>query len=137
MKITFSKAAPAKSGAVIIPCFEASGGKSGFGDAFAAINEESGGALAKAAKTGDFSGKKDQLLEIVAPEGLGSSRIVLAGAGKPDAFTLHDAEALGGNAISRILKTQEKAAAIALEEFSLAPMTALATSQRMWRSAPC
>ncbi|MEL6212207.1 MAG: leucyl aminopeptidase [Pseudomonadota bacterium] len=118
MKITFSKAAPAKSGAIIVPCFENGVAKGGFGDAFGRLDEESGGALAKAAKTGEFSGKKDQILEIVAPEGLSASRVVLIGAGKAAALTLQDAEALGGAAIARVLRTKEKSAAIALEEFS-------------------
>ncbi len=114
MKVTFSKAALPKSGAIIVPCFDGDS----FGDAFDALDEASKGALAKAAKTGGFSGRKDQFLEIIAPEGLSASRVVLAGAGKADKFTLLDAEALGGGAIGRLLKTREKSAAIALEEFS-------------------
>lgn len=114
MKVTFSKAALPKSGAIIVPCFDGDS----FGDAFDALDEASKGALAKAAKTGGFSGRKDQFLEIIAPEGLSVSRVVLAGAGKADKFTLLDAEALGGGAIGRLLKTREKSAAIALEEFS-------------------
>lgn len=114
MKVSFTKAALPKTGALIVPCFS----ESGFGDAFKGLDEASDGALAKAVKAGNFSGRKDQVLDIVSPEGLGASRVILAGAGKAAEFSLLDAENLGGNAIGHVLKTREKSAALALEEFS-------------------
>jgi len=114
MKVSFTKAALPKSGVLIVPCFV----ENGFGDAFKALDKDSGGALGKAAKAGSFSARKDQILDIVAPEGLSVSRIILAGAGKGKEFSLLDAEKIGGAAIGVVLKTREKSAAIALEEFS-------------------
>lgn len=114
MKVSFTKAALPKSGVIIVPCFSVTG----FGDAFAGLDADSDGALAKAAKAGGFSGDKNQFLELIAPAGLSFSRVILAGAGKAKEFSLLDAEALGGKAIGRVLKTREKSAAFALEEFS-------------------
>ena len=113
MKVTFSKAAPPKSGAIVVACFEGA-----FGAAFEAFDAASDGVLSKAAKAAGFAGKQDQFLEFVAPAGAEGARILLAGAGKPETFTLRDAEALGGGAVTRILKTKEKSVAFALEEFS-------------------
>ncbi len=114
MQISFSKAALPKIGAIIAPLFEG-GPRAG---AFAALDKATGGALSKAIDASAFTGKKDQLLDVVAPSGLDNSRILLVGAGKAKEFTALGAERLGGVAIAKLLGTREKAAAVALDGFS-------------------
>ncbi len=114
MQISFTKAALPKIGAIVVPLFE-DGPREGV---FAALDKATGGALSKAADAAAFTGKKDQLLDIVAPSGLGASRILLAGAGKEKDFTALGAERLGGVVAAKLLGTREKAAAVALDGFS-------------------
>ncbi|MEM9707013.1 MAG: leucyl aminopeptidase [Pseudomonadota bacterium] len=111
MKVTFSKAAPPKSAAMIVLCTQTDD----FGEVFSALNEDADGALKRAAKAGGFTGRKDQFVEILTPAGLDQDRIVLAGVGDVKDFTLHDAETLGGGSIARLLKTSEKSAAFLID----------------------
>ena len=114
MQITFSAAALPKSGAVIVPLFE--DGKKP--KAFADLNDASDGALERAVKAAAFKAGKGKALEIVAPQGLDNSRVILIGAGASKDFTVLDAEALGGGAIARVLAARDKNAAFALAGFA-------------------
>ena len=114
MQITFSAAALPKSGAVIVPLFE--DGKKP--KAFADLNDASDGALERAVKAAGFKAGKGKALEIVAPQGLDNSRVILIGAGASKDFTVLDAEALGGGAIARVLAARDKNAAFALAGFA-------------------
>jgi leucyl aminopeptidase len=109
MQVSFSKAAPPSSGAIVIPVFEDDDG------ALKAVDQIAGGSLSKAAAAASFTGKKDSTLDIVAPAGLDNSRVLLVGGGKAKDFKLLDAEALGGAACARLLGTREKAAAFVLD----------------------
>jgi leucyl aminopeptidase len=114
MKITFSKAALPAGAALIVPVFE--DGKPS--NAHAALDTATAGALAKAIKAAEFSGKKGMTLELVGLNGVESTRIVMVGAGKRADFSLTEAENVGGSGVAPILKTQEKAAAVAIDGFS-------------------
>jgi leucyl aminopeptidase len=127
MQIGFSKAAPPKTGAVIVPAFEGAL-KSG---AFAAFNKATAGALGRAGEASGFTGKKDQAVEVMAPAGLANSRIVALGAGKAKDFDARAAEALGGLAMARLAATQEKRAAVALAGFESPKLKADETAARI------
>ncbi len=114
MQVTFSAAALAKSGAIVIPLFE--DGKKP--KAFDAVDEKTGGALTRALKAADFKAKKGKLLEIVSPAGVSNARVIVVGAGASKDFGALDAEALGGAATARLLVTRDKAALFALDGFS-------------------
>ncbi|MCB2112853.1 MAG: leucyl aminopeptidase [Parvularculaceae bacterium] len=114
MKIGFSKTALPLAGAVIAPVFEDADPTA----AHAVLDAATSGALAKAIKAADFSGKKGRVLDLVGLQGMESARIVIIGAGKRADFSLLDAEALGGDAIGPILKTRAKSAVFALDGFS-------------------
>ena len=114
MKISFSKAALPSSGALVVPFFQ-DGAPT---PAFAAIDDQSGGAAGKAVKAAGFGGKSGQMLELVGLAGFEGRRIILAGAGKQEKLTLRDAERLGGAATARVMKTREKSLAFALEGFA-------------------
>ena len=114
MQITFSAAALPKSGAVIIPVFE-DGKKS---SAFADVNSATDGALERAIKHAEFTGKKGKILEVIAPAGIDNSLVLLIGAGASKDFSVLDAETLGGTALARLLSSKDKAAVFALKGFT-------------------
>jgi len=60
------------------------------------IDAMCGGAISRAVATGRFTGKKDQLLDIVAPAGVKADRIVALGVGSQDGLSTLDRQRLGG-----------------------------------------
>src|SRR5258706_6636568 len=79
MKITFGEPALPKTGAVVVGVKEE--GK--LTPTAAELDRRTGGALKRAIAASRFSGKKDELLSVVAPANLVLSRIVLPGLGQP------------------------------------------------------
>lgn len=127
MKIAFSKAAAPAGAALIVPMFE--DGEPSL--AHAALEASTSGALGKAIKAANFSGKKSQTLELIGLQGAESVRIVMAGAGKRADFSALDAENVGGAGIAPLLKTQEKSAAFLLDGFSTDKVGAGETAARI------
>jgi leucyl aminopeptidase len=68
----------------------------------ARLDKATGGALGRAMKGSRFSGKKGQLLEVLGPPGVGLSRVLLAGIGKPDELKDVDLEDLGGAVVAQV-----------------------------------
>ena len=60
------------------------------------IDEQAGGAITRAVATGRFSGKKDQILDVVAPAGVKADRIIALGVGSQDGLSTLDRQKLGG-----------------------------------------
>ena len=60
------------------------------------IDEQAGGAISRAIATGRFSGKKDQILDIIAPAGLKADRIIALGVGSQEGLSTLDRQKLGG-----------------------------------------
>lgn len=113
MQIAFTRAALPEEGAIVVPVFE-EGLKEG---AIATLDARSHGALSRAAAAANFSGKRDQIVDVLAPAGLRNSRILMIGAGKKKALGVAAAESVGGAAAARLMSSREKAASIALEGF--------------------
>jgi len=113
MQITFSKAALPKTGAIVIPCME---GKFET-KTFKSVDKTTKGALARAVKAGDFSGKSGQVVTISGPAGYSNGHIVLVGAGKDTDFTVHKAEELGGRAFAKVIGLRERAVLFVMEHF--------------------
>ncbi len=70
-----------------------------------AVEKAGGGQLGRAMKAAGFTGKKGKLLEVLAPAGLGASRLLVAGLGdaaKADARLFED---LGGSAAAKVQTT--------------------------------
>jgi leucyl aminopeptidase len=104
VKIDFAAPKMPKSGAVAVGVVE--GGK--LLPSAASLDQASGGTLTRAIKqAGRFSGKKGQMLELVAPGGLGLSRVVLIGMGKPKDLKDLDFENGGGSLFARLAGTGE------------------------------
>ena len=91
MDISFSSFLPSKPGALVVGIAE--GGV--LTPAAARLDRESDGAVSRAVSQIHFSGKAKSLVELVAPQELGASRIILAGIGNPTGLDAHSAEDLG------------------------------------------
>lgn len=114
MQISFSAAALAKTGALLVPVFEG-GAKS---DAFKTIDAALDGALSRGIKATQWSAAKGNVLSFTAPAGLDNGTVVLIGAGASKDFSALDAEALGGTGVVQALASREKAATFALDGFA-------------------
>src|SRR3954466_14022551 len=64
-----------------------------------AADKASGGALSRALKVSRFSGKAGQMLEVLAPAGMATSRLVLSGLGKPELVDEKGLETLGAHIV--------------------------------------
>src|SRR4051794_39718697 len=59
-------------------------------------DSRAGGQIARAIKVAKFEGKRDQLLDIVAPAGTKLDRVIVAGLGEPKKIVARELELLGG-----------------------------------------
>ncbi len=112
MKITFGELALPKTGAGVVGVLEE--GK--LTPTAAALDRSSGGALKRAIAASRFSGKKDELLAVLAPANLAVSRIILAGLGKPAAVTAAQLQSLGGQLLAHLNAAGETAATVMLDK---------------------
>jgi leucyl aminopeptidase len=71
------------------------------------------GLVARAAKSERFTGKSNAVLELVVPEGLKASRLVVIGVGKAAELKQKDIVSLGGLAMGRLPKSAEEATVFA------------------------
>ena len=120
LKIAFAAPKLPKTGAVAVAVTD--GGKPS--PSAQTLDEATGGALTRAIKGGRFSGKKGQVLELVAPGGLGNSRVVMFGLGKTKTLKDLDFENIGGSLVGRLNGTGESELAIlfdAVEGIALTP----------------
>ncbi|QIG50693.1 leucyl aminopeptidase [Nordella sp. HKS 07] len=92
MHVTFAAPGQPKAGVLVVLCPE--GGKL-FGIA-AEADKRSGGHLSRAVKAISFEAKREQILDLVAPEKLPLQRIILVGLGDPAKLVAREAELLGG-----------------------------------------
>ncbi len=127
MQVTFSKAAMPKTGAIIIPCLEGAYETK----AFKAVDKTTKGALVRAAKAGNFQGKKGQVQLVVGPAGFSNGHIVLVGAGKASDFSLNIAEEVGGNALAKTIGLREKALLIMMDHFEVEGVCSAAIAAHM------
>jgi len=78
-------------------------------------DKASGGALTRALKISRFAGKSGEFLEVLAPDGLGLSRILLVGLGKPAALDAKMLEVIGAQIVARLESAGENAATLEIE----------------------
>ena len=81
-----------------------------------AIDKATKGALKRAMASSRFEGKKEQMLELLAPAGVKHSRIVLIGVGDPKELGDLDAEAIGGSLLARANGVGEKQLTLVVDE---------------------
>jgi len=108
MKISFTDVSLGKTGslALLLPEGTAFTGK------LAELDRKTGGALKRASKASDFSGKSGNVVEITAPQGVAARRIWLVGLGKASSVTQASIELAGGDVLGRAEKAKETSLAI-------------------------
>jgi leucyl aminopeptidase len=111
MQIGFATPSLAGTGALIVGTFEGSGLTGSAADADKATD----GALKRALGVTRFAGKRGQVVEILAPNGLKASRLLLVGLGKAGDFDHAAAEGVGAAIVGRLLTSGEKEAVFALD----------------------
>jgi leucyl aminopeptidase len=80
----------------------------------AALDKETGGALARAMAAGRFTGKKGEVLAVLAPANLAVSSVVLAGLGKLTEVDALALQALGGAVVAHLNNAGESEASVQL-----------------------
>jgi leucyl aminopeptidase len=83
--------------------------------AAASLDAATDGAVRRAISASRFSGKKDELLAIVAPAKLPLKRILLAGLGKASAIDAAQMQGLGGSVLAHLNSAGETEAAVQLD----------------------
>ncbi len=110
MRVSFASLSLPKSGAVIVGVKK----DKTLTPAAKELDKLSGGAVKRALSSGRFTGAKGQALEIVAPSGLGNSRILLVGMGK--GLNVLEQQALGGRILARLNSVGETAATLIVDD---------------------
>jgi leucyl aminopeptidase len=98
MQIIFATASKIDSGAWVVGAVE--GGS--LLPAAMKADRDAGGALSRAMSFAQFTGKTGQILEVLAPEGLTVSRIIVVGLGKSDDFDAGTAETAAAAAVGKL-----------------------------------
>lgn len=93
-----------------------------FGPAARAIDERTKGALTKAARAAGFTGKSKSSIEILAPTGIETQRLIVVGSGRTT--TEQERVLLGGYALAQITGRQAESASLIAEAADLGDASA-------------
>ncbi len=118
MKITFASGPTPKTGTVVV--FVTQGGM--LTPAATAVDKACKGQLTRAIKVANFEGKKDQMLEVVAPSG-GPDRVLLVGLGKVESLNDRELEITGGTIAGALQAAKQQSATIAFAAAGLKDLT--------------
>lgn len=108
LKLSFDRPALPKSGTLV--AFAGEGGL--LGPLAGQLDKLAKGQVNRAMKAAGFDGKKEQVLDIIAPGG-GVDRLILMGLGKTDALTAREIELLGGAIAGSLQTARVTSAAVA------------------------
>ena len=125
MRIAFAEPSRPKSGTIVVGVLE----DRKLTPTAAALDKETGGALKRAIEASRFTGRKDEVLGVLAPSRLSVGRVLLVGLGKAQALDAATAQALGGTVVAQLNSVGESEAAVALDHvpgMKLAPEDAAA-----------
>ncbi len=112
MNIVFAEPGRPKSGTIVVGVLE----ERKLSPTAAALDKESGGALKRAMAASRFTGRKDEVLGVLAPPGLAVGRVMLLGLGKALALDAAALQSLGGNVVAQLNSVGESEAALALDK---------------------
>ena len=119
MKISFAEPDLSSSGAVVVGVWE---GKV-LTPSAKRLDEAAGGTIARALSgPSRFTGKKDEILPIVAPPNLSVNRIILAGLGKPESVDSRSLQQLGGNLLAHLNGAGEEQATLMIDVAEAMPI---------------
>ena len=111
MKIKFDAPALPKSGVFVI--FASEGGKlSGLA---AKADAATDGHVTRAMKAAKFEGKRDQMLDILAPNGTKFERIAVLGLGDPAKLSAREVELIGGTIAGALQQMKAREATVAAD----------------------
>jgi leucyl aminopeptidase len=119
MKISFQRAVMRRSGTVVVYV----GNGAALTGAGVKLDRACGGRLTAAMKAAGFEGKRDSVLDILAPSGR-YDRVLVVGIGDPAKLSQRDAELMGGGTAGALISAKVKSAAISAERpagMTLAP----------------
>jgi leucyl aminopeptidase len=111
MDIKFAGLSAPKSGVLAITA--AKGGE--LGSLGTALDRDTNGHVARAITAAGFTGRRDEMLDIVAPDAVTLSRIVVVGVGEPGELSRFDVERLGGSLSARLASMKADRFALAAE----------------------
>lgn len=111
MKITFSQPSLPGKGTIVAGILE---GKK-LTPTARDLDERTSGAISKAISASRFTGKANELLDVMAPAGIEAERILLLGLGSPDKLDAASAETLGGTIFGHLGGSGQKVAAVAID----------------------
>lgn len=98
MKFAFSEISLPKRGSLAVSLYA----ENSFSPMAKEVDDLTGGVLSRALETSRFKGKKGDYLEILAPNGLDVSRVILFGLGDADEVSRIDLENLGGALVRKL-----------------------------------
>jgi len=111
MNISFADVSLTKPGAVALVVTEGNALTGAAGE----LDRKTGGALKKAVKSANFTGKAGSVLEIIAPHGVAASRILLLGVGKASDLAVQALENAGGELVGRLERAKEATASVIVD----------------------
>jgi leucyl aminopeptidase len=113
MKVVFAAPTQPKSGTIVVGVLE----DRKLSPTGVVLDKASGGALKRAMASSRFTGRKDEVLGVLAPTQLAVGRVLLVGLGKPAALSASTLQNLGGQVVAHLNSVGETAAAVALDRF--------------------
>lgn len=120
MKPNFVKPEVPKSGTVVVAVLE--GRKLSPGAHL--IDRASGGAITRAIAASRFKGGPEDALAILAPAGLGASRVLLLGLGRPDKIDRQAAERFGARLVVQLQNSGESEASVLVDGLDRSALSA-------------
>ncbi|WP_422006900.1 leucyl aminopeptidase [Pyruvatibacter mobilis] len=111
MNVTIATATLPKTGALILPAVEGTS----LPPTAEAVDKAMSGGLKRAMKAADFKGKAGQVLDVVAPEGVGVSRLYMVGLGAARSVKQAGLETAAGTMVARLNAARVKQASIAAD----------------------
>ena len=111
MKVAFSDLSLPRSGALVVGV----AADQKLMPTARSVDRKSGGTLRRAIAASRFTGETKQWLEVLGPRGLGASRVLLCGLGRPEALTESDLQTIGGNLVSKLITSGEAQVTVALD----------------------
>jgi leucyl aminopeptidase len=132
IEIAFAKSTLPAAGALALLIEEGSGRDGATGEAWAAADAATGGAISRALQAAEFKGKKASTALILGP-GVGLTRVVAVGLGKLAELTPRLAEEAGGHAVAALGREAEAAIATGGLSPELAAHVAFGAALRSYR----
>jgi leucyl aminopeptidase len=111
MKIAFAEPGRPRTGTIVVGVLE----DRKLTPAASALDKDTGGALKRAIAASRFTGRRDDMLGVLAPPRLPVGRVLLVGLGKAAALDAAALQALGGNVLAQLNGVGESEASVALD----------------------